>query len=414
MPLKNGELTTSEIRKLIRAHNILVSIKIPKGSKRDDIIKLVQKNGYKIDHVKQSLVPVVQMQRKKTIGLKKAKELTKPKPIKQKTELQKQKEVEKKDEEINENKKKERNIRKKAVDDERSRKKEDREKLSKDKLIKDNTNKNTTKMKGKENKVIDFYGKSDKKFKDPPVTKQPEKKDEIDFKIGDTYLFKKNNEFVGILARINAKSVTMIERVGSTYENNLIQKEDVIKRLGGTNYDKVLGEYYTKVVLKKPKKKPKKKVVKSDSEKLKKLYIEMEKLREEQKINKSVRKKAPIMKKIRELQKLIDAEKLSKVVKSDSERITELWKKLGYKNLPYPAQITNISSDKLNKLEEKQTALEESGRGKSLKEKISIMKEVNKAKKEKDKEQARLNTPPKKLSKDEQELLELINNMNMD
>ena len=183
MPLKNGELTTSEIRKLIRAHNILVSIKIPKGSKRDDIIKLVQKNGYKIDHVKQSLVPVVQMQRKKTIGLKKAKELTKPKPIKQKTELQKQKEVEKKDEEINENKKKERNIRKKAVDDERSRKKEDREKLSKDKLIKDNTNKNTTKMKGKENEVRPKENVGKVKFDPKKVKvvgvkgdKQPERK----------------------------------------------------------------------------------------------------------------------------------------------------------------------------------------------------------------------------------------------
>ena len=394
----DGEMTRAELVRLVKKYNEKMGID-PKGKSRDQLIKEIESLKYKIDHVKKDLV--LQVNQK----VKKQPRNVKADPIKQKTKLQKQKAAEKKEEKEMEKKKELRKVKKEVAD----------KIINREKRVKDKASKNsTTKMKGKEDQIVEFYGKSDKKFKDPPVTKQPEKKDEIDFKIGDTYLFKKNNEFVGILARINAKSVTMIERVGSTYENNLIQKEDVIKRLGGTNYDKVLGEYYTKVVLKKPKKKPKKKVVKSDSEKLKKLYIEMEKLREEQKINKSVRKKAPIMKKIRELQKLIDAEKLSKVVKSDSERITELWKKLGYKNLPYPAQITNISSDKLNKLEEKQTALEESGRGKSLKEKISIMKEVNKAKKEKDKEQARLNTPPKKLSKDEQELLELINNMNMD
>lgn len=85
MPYKTGkmkgELTTPEIRKLIKAHNILVSIKIPKGSKREDIIKLVEKNGYKVDHEKQALVPRVEMQRKKTIKLKKAQEITKPKPL---------------------------------------------------------------------------------------------------------------------------------------------------------------------------------------------------------------------------------------------------------------------------------------------------------------------------------------------
>lgn len=85
MPYKTGkmkgELTTPEIRKLIKAHNVLVSIKIPKGAKREDIIALVKKNGYEVNHEKQALVPKVEMQRKKTIGLKKAQEITKPKPL---------------------------------------------------------------------------------------------------------------------------------------------------------------------------------------------------------------------------------------------------------------------------------------------------------------------------------------------
>lgn len=101
MPYKSGklkgELTTAEIRKLVRAHNILVSIKIPKGSKRDDIIKLVEKNGYKVDHTKQSLVPRVEMQRKKTIGLKKAQELTKAKPLTEEQKKNRQQAKQKKD-----------------------------------------------------------------------------------------------------------------------------------------------------------------------------------------------------------------------------------------------------------------------------------------------------------------------------
>ncbi len=92
MPYKTGklkgELTTPEIRKLIRAHNVLVSIKIPKGAKREDIMALVKKNGYEVNHDKQALVPKVQMKRKPTVGLKKAQEITKPKPL---TEEQKKK-----------------------------------------------------------------------------------------------------------------------------------------------------------------------------------------------------------------------------------------------------------------------------------------------------------------------------------
>ena len=122
MPYKTGkmkgELTTPEIRKLIKAHNVLVSIKIPKGAKREDIIALVKKNGYEVNHEKKALVPKVEMQRKKTIGLKKAQEITKPKP---KTALEKQKIAEAKAEKEEKKKKEERVIRKKAVEEEKKR-----------------------------------------------------------------------------------------------------------------------------------------------------------------------------------------------------------------------------------------------------------------------------------------------------
>ena len=49
-----GELTSAEIRKLIRAHNTLVKknllIKIPAGTTREGLIKLVEDKGYTINH----------------------------------------------------------------------------------------------------------------------------------------------------------------------------------------------------------------------------------------------------------------------------------------------------------------------------------------------------------------------------
>jgi len=114
-----GELTTAEIRKLIKAHNILTSIKIPKGATRDEIIKIVDKKGYMVNHEKKSLDPKGGIRKgNPRVKLEKAKELTKPKP---KTELQKQKASESKAEKAEKKKKEERVIRKKAVEEEKKR-----------------------------------------------------------------------------------------------------------------------------------------------------------------------------------------------------------------------------------------------------------------------------------------------------
>ena len=50
-----GQLTTPEIRKLIRAHNKLSKITIPTGSTREQIINLVKKNGYEVNHKKTTI-----------------------------------------------------------------------------------------------------------------------------------------------------------------------------------------------------------------------------------------------------------------------------------------------------------------------------------------------------------------------
>jgi len=82
-----AKLTAAEIRKLIKAHNVLTKITIPKGAKRDDLIKLVEKNGYSVDHDNKKISRTVDG-KTKTITLKGAEAIGKPKPL---TEEQKKK-----------------------------------------------------------------------------------------------------------------------------------------------------------------------------------------------------------------------------------------------------------------------------------------------------------------------------------
>lgn len=50
------QMKSSEIRKLIKQHNVLMSIVIPKGTDKQGLIKLIEKNGYNIDHKEKKLV----------------------------------------------------------------------------------------------------------------------------------------------------------------------------------------------------------------------------------------------------------------------------------------------------------------------------------------------------------------------
>ena len=90
--MSDKELTTPEIRKLIKAHNVLMSIKIPPKSTRTQIISLIENKGYVIDHVAKKLKPKSRP-RLKAISLDDADKILK-KP--EKTALQKQKAVESK------------------------------------------------------------------------------------------------------------------------------------------------------------------------------------------------------------------------------------------------------------------------------------------------------------------------------
>ena len=86
------ELTLSEIRKLVRAHNVLASIKIPPNSTRAQIISLITKKGFDINHEKKKLVPR-RSPDKRIISLTMADKVLRKK---EKTDVQKQKAVESK------------------------------------------------------------------------------------------------------------------------------------------------------------------------------------------------------------------------------------------------------------------------------------------------------------------------------
>ena len=50
-----GQLTSTELRRLVKEHNKLYSIKIPKGTSYEEIIQLIKDNGYNVDHKNQRL-----------------------------------------------------------------------------------------------------------------------------------------------------------------------------------------------------------------------------------------------------------------------------------------------------------------------------------------------------------------------
>ena len=117
-----GELTSAEIRKLIRAHNTIVKqnliIKIPAGTTREGLIKLVEDKGYTIRHAAKKIEAVFDSAPYDYISLDQVDDILK-KPAQ--TALQKQKAAEAKAAREEKKKKEERVIRKKATEAEKSR-----------------------------------------------------------------------------------------------------------------------------------------------------------------------------------------------------------------------------------------------------------------------------------------------------
>jgi len=75
---KKGQLNINELRRLVNAHNVLMDIKLPKGMTQEEIIKVIEKNGYSVNHSKMALVPRVQMKRRPKVDMVKANKVLPP------------------------------------------------------------------------------------------------------------------------------------------------------------------------------------------------------------------------------------------------------------------------------------------------------------------------------------------------
>ncbi len=87
MSSKVKELTAPEIRRLIKAHNTLTKIAVPKGSKKADLVKLIQDAGFKLDHVNKKIIKV----RKGKQDISDGTEIKVPAPPPKKTKEEKEK-----------------------------------------------------------------------------------------------------------------------------------------------------------------------------------------------------------------------------------------------------------------------------------------------------------------------------------
>tara|TARA_R110000772_G_scaffold265405_2_gene386818 strand:- start:208 stop:567 length:360 start_codon:yes stop_codon:yes gene_type:complete len=85
-------LTAPELLTLIKAHNILSQIKVPAKARKDAaaLEKIINDANFKVNHTKKLIQPG-KVKRGKSIKLKDAEELTKPKEKKEQTAEQKDK-----------------------------------------------------------------------------------------------------------------------------------------------------------------------------------------------------------------------------------------------------------------------------------------------------------------------------------
>ena len=81
------QLTAPEIRRLIKAHNTLTKITVPKGSKKADLVKLIEDAGFKLDHENKKIIKV----RKGKQDISEGTEIKVPAPPPKKTKEEKEK-----------------------------------------------------------------------------------------------------------------------------------------------------------------------------------------------------------------------------------------------------------------------------------------------------------------------------------
>ncbi len=206
-------LTAPELLTLIKAHNVLSKIKVPAKARKDAgaLEKIINEANFKVDHVKKLIQPI-KIKRGKSIKLSEAEELTKPKtdPAVNKAKREAKKVAKEAD------KQKELKLAKKeAVKEFKTKQNEGKKKGLKNK----NLNISIEKMKGEEKQLVDFYGKSDKTYKNPPATNQPVKKAPVKKAPVKKAPVKKDNPFSP--SNLKAKElVKLIDSLGLDYRFN--------------------------------------------------------------------------------------------------------------------------------------------------------------------------------------------------
>lgn len=62
---KSKEMSLNELKKLVKGYDEFMSIKLPKGIKKPELIKMIEDKGYKIDHDKKVLIATFKQKTKK-------------------------------------------------------------------------------------------------------------------------------------------------------------------------------------------------------------------------------------------------------------------------------------------------------------------------------------------------------------
>ena len=62
---KKKEMSLAELKKLVKQYDEFMGITIPKSIKKPEMVKLIEKQGYKIDHENKKLVATFKQKTKK-------------------------------------------------------------------------------------------------------------------------------------------------------------------------------------------------------------------------------------------------------------------------------------------------------------------------------------------------------------
>jgi hypothetical protein len=194
------QLTSAELRRLIKAHNKLVSINIPVGTKKEGLIKLIEDNGYKVDHENKKIIPNNATRSNPTVDLPPAP----PRKTKEQVAEAKKKREKKKLEENLKLKLKVQQVKKKVSESEKKADEKKTTKLKKEaeKLKEMIKEKPTEKKKAEPKKQPKLLALEDAKKETKP---EPKKKEKKNFRVINAERSQANRNYQSVYKQTPAK-----------------------------------------------------------------------------------------------------------------------------------------------------------------------------------------------------------------